>query len=206
MLSEVQFLQQIWRQIWEDIAPQKLPPDFQQIAGAYQQSHRHYHTLQHLHECFLWWSRCRDLMQTPNEVALALFYHDVVYDPKRSDNELQSAKWMQEHLQHYLSEPQLERLYQWILATAEHQLPENAPADDLVWVLDIDLGILSADAERFQEYERQIRLEYRHVPLLIYRYKRRQVLKHFAKASPLFHTDYFRTHLEAAAKINLSAV
>ena len=79
-------------------------------------------------------------------------------------------------LKPHLSADRTERIYRWILATAHHgtQPDLNHEDDqDLKWVLDIDLGILSADAERFQEYERQIRMEYRHVPLLIYRCKRR---------------------------------
>ena len=148
-------------------------------------------------------------MQAPAEVALALFYHDIVYDPKRSDNELQSANTMLAHLQAYLPEASTERIYRWILATAHHgQQTTLSDADDadLRWVLVLDLGILSADAERFQEYERQIRMEYRHVPLLIYRCKRRQILRDFAQTEYLYHTDFFRQQLEKVAKAYLQAV
>ena len=209
MVIDSQTLDEAWQQVWQTLAPNQAMPDLQTVLNAYAQPQRHYHTTQHLQECLLWWQRCQNHMQAPAEVALALFYHDIVYDPKRSDNELQSANTMLAHLQAYLPEASTERIYRWILATAHHgQQTTLSDADDadLKWVLDIDLGILSADAERFQEYERQIRMEYRHVPLLIYRCKRRQVLRDFAQAPHLYHTDYFRTQLERAAKANLQAV
>lgn len=209
MVIDSQTLDEAWQQVWQTLAPNQAMPDLQTVLNAYAQPQRHYHTTQHLQECLLWWQRCQNHMQAPAEVALALFYHDIVYDPKRSDNELQSANTMLAHLQAYLPEASTERIYRWILATAHHgQQTTLSDADDadLKWVLDIDLGILSADAERFQEYERQIRMEYRHVPLLIYRCKRRQVLRDFAQAPHLYHTDYFRNQLERAAKANLQAV
>ena len=209
MVIDSQTLDEAWQQVWQTLAPNQAMPDLQTVLNAYAQPQRHYHTTQNLQECLLWWQRCQNHMQAPAEVALALFYHDIVYDPKRSDNELQSANTMLAHLQAYLPEASTERIYRWILATAHHgQQTTLSDADDadLKWVLDIDLGILSADAERFQEYERQIRMEYRHVPLLIYRCKRRQILRDFAQTEYLYHTDYFRQQLEKVAKANLQAV
>ena len=203
MAQNTEMLAAVWQQVWQTLAPTQSPPDLQTIISAYSQPQRHYHTLQHLHECLSWWQRCQDRMHAPAEVALALFYHDIVYDPKRSDNEMRSAKFMQEQLQDCLPSASTERIGRWILATAQHEVGSEFENDDVKWVLDIDLGILSADAERFQEYERQIRMEYRHVPQLIYRCKRRKVLRKFAQAEHLYHTDYFRTLLEASGKANL---
>ena len=209
MVIDTQTLDEIWQQVWQTLAPNQAMPDLQAVLNAYAQPQRHYHTVQHLQECLQWWQRCQEQMRHPAEVALALFYHDIVYEPKRSDNELQSANTMLAQLQPYLPSDSTERIYRWILATAHPgtQPDMNQEDDqDLKWVLDIDLGILSADAERFQEYERQIRMEYRHVPLLIYRCKRRQILRDFAQTEYLYHTDYFRQQLEKVAKANLQAV
>ena len=209
MVIDTQTLDEIWQQVWQTLTPNQAMPDLQAVLNAYAQPQRHYHTVQHLQECLQWWQRCQEQMRHPAEVALALFYHDIVYEPKRSDNELQSANTMLAQLQPYLPSDSTERIYRWILATAHPgtQPDMNQEDDqDLKWVLDIDLGILSADAERFQEYERQIRMEYRHVPLLIYRCKRRQILRDFAQTEYLYHTDYFRQQLEKVAKANLQAV
>lgn len=201
MVSAIDFLQRIWQELWQEL--RTPPPPLQPLLDAYSEPQRHYHTLQHLRECLTWWQRCKQWMQRPVDVALALFYHDVVYQPKKADNEAKSALWLQQHLHGHLPEAQLQRIQQWVLATASHQ--HHGDEADLAWVLDIDLSILSADTTRFQEYERQIRLEYRHVPSLIYRCKRRQILRQFAQRQPLYLTHYFKTHLEAQAKRNLQA-
>ena len=206
MVIDTQILEEAWLQVWQTLAPTHNTPDLQRVLHAYAEPQRHYHTVQHLQECLLWWQRCHSMMQRPAEVALALFYHDAVYDPKRNDNELQSAQLMFSHVHGMLSEESTERVYRWIMATAHHSVDSDKEPDDVYWVLDIDLGILSADAERFQEYERQIRMEYRHVPQLIYRYKRRQLLRAFAQSERLYRTEYFHTHLERPAKANLLGI
>jgi predicted metal-dependent HD superfamily phosphohydrolase len=70
-------------------------------------------------------------------------------------------------------------------------------------LVDIDLAILAADAPRFAEYEQQIRAEYRWVPSLIYRAKRRAVLQSFMERDVIYSTPVFRERLEAAARRNL---
>ena len=54
--------------------------------------HRHYHTLEHLRECFGRFADIRKLAQHPEEVEIALWYHDAIYDVKKSDNEERSAE------------------------------------------------------------------------------------------------------------------
>lgn len=196
-------LQGVWTEIWHAKGLETgQHPSLQPLLDAYSEPQRYYHTLQHLQECFLWWRHCFEWMQLPYDVALALFYHDAVYVPKRHDNEGRSVLLMHEHLRGCLSAQELTHIDAWILATAEHQACTDS---DLKWLLDIDLAILGADSERFQEYERQIRLEYRHVPLLLYRLSRKQLFKHFHSRRPLYQTEFFRLHLEAKAKRNLQA-
>jgi predicted metal-dependent HD superfamily phosphohydrolase len=66
-----------------------------------------------------------------------------------------------------------------------------------------DLSILGAEASRFDEYERQVRDEYRHVPGLLFRGKRRSVLQGFLARERIFNTDSFHTLLETRARGNL---
>ena len=59
-----------------------------------------------------------------------------------------------------VSSDRRERIAAYILATKEHEPAEG----DLGLLLDIDLSILGASAERFDCYEEQIRQEYAFVP------------------------------------------
>ena len=57
------------------------------LLARYSEPHRRYHTLQHLAECFAAFDEIADLAQHPADVELALWFHDAIYDTRRSDNE-----------------------------------------------------------------------------------------------------------------------
>ena len=60
------------------------------LAAAYDAPARHYHNLQHI-ENLLGRVEVHSL-HDPVVVGLAVWFHDVVYDPLRPDNEAQSAE------------------------------------------------------------------------------------------------------------------
>ena len=64
-------------------------PLFDRLVAAYAEPHRHYHTLDHVAEVLRVAGRlpCR----SPGAVALAVWFHDAVYDPRAGDNEERSA-------------------------------------------------------------------------------------------------------------------
>ena len=63
----------------------------QDLMARYGEPGRAYHTAQHLQECFAWFDAAHESMRAPGEVAIALFYHDAVYDTHARDSEEQSA-------------------------------------------------------------------------------------------------------------------
>lgn len=192
------FLQKQWQSLWQDNDYTVL---FDALMTHYQQSHRHYHNLTHLHECFAYFDDIKHQLKSPKVVALALFYHDVIYQPKSSSNEQDSANFAKSALSGKVTENELDTIYHYILATQDHK---NTLGDgDLDYLLDIDLAILGADWQRFMQYNHQIRQEYSHVHTWFYTLKRRQILKMFYRQSPLFLTPYFYQLLEQKAKANL---
>lgn len=70
-------------------------------------------------------------------------------------------------------------------------------------LVDADLAILGAEPARFEEYEADIRQEYRWVPSFLYRRKRRALLREFLERPAIFCTAGFRQKYEAAARRNL---
>ena len=87
-----------------------------------------------------------------------------------------------------------------IMATCHAALPDS---DDARLLVDIDLSILGADPERFDEYEVQVRQEYSWVPGVLFRRKRREILQGFLARPRLYETDWFEQRLEAQARSNL---
>jgi predicted metal-dependent HD superfamily phosphohydrolase len=192
-----------WRAMWTALGVE--PADdrlFAEVMRRYAEPHRRYHTTQHLDECFVRLDEARDQADRPSEVELALWFHDAVYEVRGSDNEEQSAKWAQSvvaaaRLQNVVGE----RVRDLILATKHDALPTTSDAALLV---DVDLSILGAPAERFDEYERQVREEFSWVPGFIFKRKRREILEGFLQRPHLYTTEHFRSRHEATARANLA--
>ncbi|MBS0308384.1 MAG: hypothetical protein JSS58_05375 [Proteobacteria bacterium] len=179
------------------------PHVFRALASRYGEPQRHYHTLQHIDECLAKLAEVRHLSTHPAEVAMALWFHDAIYDPTRHDNEEKSADWASACLrQAGVSDNVTRRIDALILATRHHAAPTDMDAKILV---DVDLTILAAPRERFAEYERQIRAEYVHIPDLPFNTKRRNILQGFLDRAAIFTTPLFFERYEVQARRNITA-
>jgi|SoiMethySBSTD1v2_1073268.scaffolds.fasta_scaffold20973_3 predicted metal-dependent HD superfamily phosphohydrolase len=192
-----------WRGTWTELGVNEADDElFAEIMRRYAEPHRRYHTVQHLDECFAKLDEARGLAERLSEVELALWFHDAIYDVRSSDNEEQSAQWSQAAVAAAgLADAVGERVRDLILATKHDALPCS---NDAALLVDVDLAILGAPAERFDEYERQVREEYSWVPGFLFKRKRREILEGFLRRPDLYTTEHFRTRYEAAARANLS--
>ena len=93
-----------------------------------------------------------------------------------------------------------QRVHALVMATCHDAQPTTADAGLLV---DIDLSILGAGPERFDEYEVQVRQEYAWVPGLVFRRKRREILQGFLARPRIYATDPFHRRFEEQARANL---
>jgi predicted metal-dependent HD superfamily phosphohydrolase len=127
-------------------------------------------------------------------VELAIWFHDAIYDTRRSDNEQRSADWA-------VSSTGNSNLRALVMATRHEAVPEGIDAQVLV---DVDLSILGAEPQRFDEYEVQVRQEYGWVPGMIYRRKRREILESFLERPTVYRTARFIERYEPRARANLA--
>ncbi len=195
----------ILKERWDtNVAPLLREPDptWQQLATLYSEPHRHYHTLDHVAACLKWLDHYRHLADDPLSMELALWAHDVIYDPRASDNEARSSNWFAEHFaDSTLTQNQKDRVHALILATIHPHPPTDA---DMALLQDIDLSILGADADLYDRYEGWIRQEYAFVPEEAFRKGRGAVLKGFLDQRLIYHTADLREKLEAPARNNLN--
>ena len=180
--------------------PQKL---FNKLVVAYSEKQRAYHTVQHLYECLSLLESVRSYLNDVNAVVLALWFHDVIYDPQAKDNELQSSELFEQYLAQDLSIGITQKIKRWIVATQKHESTDEL---DLQFLLDIDLAILASSPARFVAYEQQIQQEYVWVDPEIYSVKRKEVLRYFYQTEPLYQTEYFQLNFELQAKQNLEKI
>ena len=196
-------LEHHWHEAWRDLGLAMPPVSvLDQLLARWAEPHRRYHTLQHLDECLALCAAHRALAGRAGEVAIAVWFHDAVYDTHRHDNEAESAAWAGRVLQAAGAPADvLERVQSLVMAT-RHSVPAVTPDERLL--VDIDLAILGAAPARFDEYERQIRDEYGFVADATFREKRAEVLRGFVDRPALFSTLAFFDRFEHQARENLA--
>lgn len=197
-------LKECWIETWSDLGVNDSP-ELQKLLSnllvRYAEPHRHYHTQQHLDECFEKLRNIIALADRPAEVRAALWFHDAIYDTQRHDNEERSAELARDSANQLGSSTETaKRLYDLVLVTRHAAEPASIDGQVLV---DVDLSILGAGPARFEEYESQVRREYGWVPEETFRSARAAILKQFLSRPQLFFTPYFIERYEAQARRNL---
>lgn len=177
---------------------------FEGLSCAYAEKHRFYHTDKHISAMLEHLDHVIEQVKKPPEVELAIWFHDAIYKPHSSTNEADSAQWATRLLaSQNVSQQTTEYIHKLIMATAHNSDLER---HDEKLIVDIDLTILGAPSQDFDEFERNIRNEYRLVPSFIYRKKRKALLETFLSREQIYHTDYFADRYELSARENLQRV
>jgi predicted metal-dependent HD superfamily phosphohydrolase len=191
-----------WRRAWLGLSSLNNDQNlFQSICSHYAEPTRKYHTLQHLGECLDLFESVMYLATHPAEIEMALWFHDAIYNTASHDNEAQSAQWARAELSKAGVLPEkIDRIQSMIIATCHTALPITI---DECLLVDIDLAILGSSAERFAEYEQQIRTEYNFVPEPIFNQKRQEILQGFLDRSTIYSTKYFQDKLGLIARQNI---
>jgi predicted metal-dependent HD superfamily phosphohydrolase len=190
-----------------------LPPAMRvALEAAYAQPPRAYHDFGHVLEVLGHYDAVEagpGWMQ-PDEVFLAICYHDAIYDAGRRDNEARSAVLAREAIATWLPTKGIDanRVALLIEATARHGRLEPDEVDrEAALFLDCDMAILGSPAERFDAYDRGIAREYRgRAPAWLFRFNRRRFLKGLLDAPRIFLSGFFHERLDAAARANLRRV
>ena len=171
------------------------------IEKNYTGSDRHYHNLTHLESLYRELEPLKNDIRDWDVVVFALFYHDVIYQPLRSDNEEKSASLAASRLAEIsFPEERIAHCSRIILATKGHQLSGD---NDTNIFTDADLAILGSPYTDYQQYARNIRKEYRWVPDFMYNPGRKKILNHFLRMDDIYKTEYFSKKYEAQARLNL---
>lgn len=169
------------------------------ISEKYGSNLRHYHNLDHLENMFSELDKVKSEIKKLDSIEFSIFYHDIVYNPLKSDNEYQSALIFKKRISE-TSFDQIDHCMAQIMATKEHKLSDDG---DTNFLLDLDLSILGSAYDRYQRYCENIRKEYAMYPGSVYRKGRRKVLEHFLNLDYIFKTEIFRKKYEKTARENL---
>lgn len=159
-----------------------------------------YHDLRHLTEVL---DRLDDLDRAGATfdtvpVVLAAWFHDAVYDGQPQAEE-RSALLATETL----PDPPAAEVARLVRMTEHHQaFPDDLNAAALS---DADLAILAADPQRYDEYARDVRVEYSFVSDTDFRAGRAAVLGDLLAGPSLFRTPQGQSLWEERARANVTA-
>ena len=197
-----------WRALCSRLGvdPVAAAPTFNDLVRAYSEPARHYHTLDHIAALLHLLNQHGEGLGDRNAVEMAIFFHDAVYAPTRSDNEAESAALARERLSTLgLPAGLVGRVADLILATRHGSEPAAQQGDaDLALLLDLDLSVLAADRSVYAAYAQAIRSEYAVYPDEVYRPGRKRVLEQFLARSCIYETSHLHTLWDAAARANLA--
>ncbi|MDP2293187.1 MAG: hypothetical protein Q8M22_18545 [Actinomycetota bacterium] len=202
------------RAVWQQLAHGERDDLLHQVLACHREPLRRYHTATHV----MWVLRhiARLAAAEPHAAArddshpvldlpaiqLAALYHDIVYDPRATDNEARSAVLAERAAAELGWTPARTQLVgRLVLATAGHRATDTNEAV----LVDADLAILGAAPAEYQAYVHGVRSEYAHVAEPQWRTGRAAVLRGFVALPHLFNTVTMRTEREPRARANIAA-
>ncbi|MGY1739190.1 MULTISPECIES: HD domain-containing protein [unclassified Blastococcus] len=173
------------------------------VVDAWGQPHRRYHDLAHLAAVLGIVGELEEAADDPAAVRLAAWYHDVVYDPRRGDNEAVSAERARAGLRGLVPAERVEEVVRLVLLTAGH---DAGPGDANGAVLcDADLAVLAGPPAAYATYASAVREEYGHLSDAEFTAGRIAVLEHLLGLPTLFRLPAVAAEWTPRARANLTA-
>lgn len=173
---------------------------YDELWHRYCEGHRRYHTPAHIDYCLAQLDLAKHLMGDANAVEMAIWFHDVIYNPSASDNERQSAERFIEFAEGCLDPVCVDRVRNLILAT----IPGRSPRDpDEKFVVDIDLTSFALPWPQFKRDCRALREEFAHLTDRSFYAEQLKFHQSLLARPTLYSTLFFHERLERTAVENI---
>ena len=194
--------QSLWRRNLVAGASDDSKTIYQRLLAGYQEANRHYHTLQHIDHCLGMFEQCKSLLHDPDAVELAIWFHDVILDSGRRDNEARSAQLYLELSAGVQREEMRQRVARLIMAT----LHDGASLDDAdsIYMVDIDLSSFGLPWQEFLRDSLDVRAENPHLCDADYHLNQTGFQCSLLARPRFYLSDFFHDRLEQQARANLA--
>jgi predicted metal-dependent HD superfamily phosphohydrolase len=189
----------LWRRNLALGLADRAEPIWGTVESHYAQLHRHYHDLRHLAHCLRHFDAVADRLTARDQVEMAIWFHDIILEPDRADNERRSADYFRELAGTAMPADFVGGVADLILYTT-HRTP---PADlDHQFICDIDLSSFGCPWDAFIANSRAIEAEFRGTRE---EYLRRETsfLEGLLQRPRIFATNFFHDRLEEKARDNI---
>ena len=201
-MVQVDSLEARFRLLWVKLGAQSDSEEiFHEIVKRYTEPKRFYHNLNHINSCLQLLDQYSYCADNPSLLETAIWFHDIICNTHRNDNEEKSAEYAAKRLSAAgVNEESITKICDLITATKHIQVLNSK---DTALLLDIDLSILGKPEKEFNRYKDQIREEYNWVPPDRYREVRTEILQRFLSRKQIYQTKCLRERFEEQARKNL---
>lgn len=202
IVSDADRFQALWRRCLLDGARDDSAEIHQMLLDAYSEPQRHYHTLDHIEQCLGMFDACKSLARNADALELAVWFHDVVFEPDQPENERRSADLYLE-LTRDIQPDELRSLVARLVMATLHD-GSSLQDHDARYMVDIDLSSFGLSWPAFLEDSRNLRLESAHLSDAEYYRKKKNFQACLLAKERFYLSDFFAERLEAQARSNLS--
>lgn len=199
-------IEELRRRWWRDAdtLPRADAQPFDELMKLYGGAGRYYHGIAHLTALFALLDRFVPASIDRVPIHFAVWWHDAIYIPGKSDNEERSAALATLRLEAMGAAATLiDAVHDLILATRSHW--DAPPKGDGDYFLDADIAILGAPPDAYLRYAGDVRREYAYLDETAFRGGRSAFLRSALERPMLFRTQAFGDAFTAQARTNMRA-
>ncbi|MBT8437436.1 MAG: hypothetical protein KJP11_08700 [Gammaproteobacteria bacterium] len=194
--------QNLWRRCLVDGGTDDSASIHQRLINSYCEPQRHYHTLAHIEHCLGMFDQCKSLVSNPDALEIAVWFHDVIYEPGRLDNEALS-KELYLYLSIKVHTAELRDLVGRLIMATLHD-GSSLEDDDARYMVDIDLSSFGLSWDEFLKDSENLRLENPQLSDTEYYFNQGNFQNYLLGRERFYLSDFFRQRYESRARENLA--
>ena len=196
-------LQERFSRLWERCLLPNVPGNVElawsKLERHYSEPHRVYHDREHLAHCMEQLDLANGLINQPEQVEMAIWFHDIINEPGVRDNEQCSADYFRGLATGLFDPGFIEAVVELILATTHREAPTDP---DQQFICDIDLASFGCPWECFFRDSSAVKAEFSGTEEEYYRGKQ-AFLEAMLGRRRIFLTDFFNARYEQQARDNI---
>ena len=189
----------LWERCLIDGVTSDPDPVWETLDRLYTEPHRHSHDVSHLEHCLLELDPVREGLDRPDQVEMALWFHDAVHHSNQSDNEARSAELFSTMAEGVMIVASVATIADLITVTTHKDPPET---EDQQYICDIDMSSFGAPWERFLQDSMNLKKEFLG-PVEDYYSRKRRFFESLLQRPRVFYTEHFYNRYGEKARRNI---
>ena len=175
---------------------------YEALLAHYSAPSRRYHTPVHIGHSLTQFDEVRELLDDPDAVEMALWFHDVIYSTSAGpgENEHASAEFFKDRAAQDFDQGFVDRVYRLIMVTTHSEMPVDC---DECFMVDIDLSSFGLPWKAFSADTRNVRAEFPNLSDAEFYRKQGGFLRSLLSREHFCFSDFFRRRHEAQARANI---